>query len=417
MSGVVKRGYKQTEVGVIPEDWGCSSIADLMEPSAPICYGVVQVGKHVENGVPIVAIKFVKEIASAPLHHTAGHLEKPYARSRLATGDVLISIKGTIGRVGIVPSGFEGNISRELARLRVRAGTVPEYVAHQLEADSTQLRIMRSVVGTTRLEFSIATLREFPLALPPLPEQRAIADALSDVDALLGALDRLIAKKRDLKQAVMQQLLTGQTRLPGFRGEWEVRRLGDIFEITSSKRVFQSEWRAEGVPFYRARELAVLGETGTVENELFISPDLYDTHRRAYGVPAVGDMLVTGVGTLGKVYVVTDSREFYFKDGNIIWFRIGEKMSSEFLRQLFRTPPLIKQIADGAAGTTVGTYTIGAAKRTTIPFPPLVEQTAIANVLSEMDAELTALTQRREKTQALKQGMMQELLTGRTRLV
>ncbi len=84
------------------------------------------------------------------------------------------------------------------------------------------------------------------MALPPLPEQRAIAAALSDVDALLGGLDRLIAKKRDLKQAAMQQLLTGQTRLPGFHGEWEVKRLGDLFEITCSKRVFQSEWRSEG---------------------------------------------------------------------------------------------------------------------------------------------------------------------------
>ena len=225
----VPAGYKQTEVGVIPDEWGTRVLADLVEPTAPICYGVVQVGQHIEDGVPIVAIKFVKEIAHAPLHRTAATLERPYARSRPRAGDVLISIKGTIGRVGIVPSSFDGNISRELARLRIGDEAISEYVAHQLEAAATQERIMRAVVGSTRLELSIAALRRFPLALPPTKaEQRVIAAALTDVDALLDALNRLIAKKRGLKLAVMQQLLTGQTRLPGFAREWSETQVRDV---------------------------------------------------------------------------------------------------------------------------------------------------------------------------------------------
>ena len=163
----VMSGYKQTEVGVIPQDWVTEVVSSLVEPTSPICYGVVQVGQHTESGVPIVAIKFVKEIAHAPLHRTAISLEKPYARSRPRGGDVLISIKGTIGRVGIVPDGFHGNISRELARLRISQEACSEYIAHQLEASATQERIMRAVVGTTRLEFSIAALRQFPLPIPP----------------------------------------------------------------------------------------------------------------------------------------------------------------------------------------------------------------------------------------------------------
>ncbi|HTE88253.1 MAG TPA: restriction endonuclease subunit S, partial [Terriglobales bacterium] len=123
------------------------------------------------------------------------------------------------------------------------------------------------------------------------------------------------------------------------------------------------------------------------------------------------------VGTLGKVYVVRNKEEFYFKDGNIIWFKIRGAVSAEFLRQLYLTKVVMKQIADDSAGTTVGTYTISGAKKTEIPFPPLPEQTAIAEVLTEMDAELAALEQRREKTRTLKQAMMQELLTGKTRLV
>ncbi len=213
----LKPGYKQTEVGVIPKDWTIETADSIVDPTAPICYGVVQVGRNVRNGVPVVAIKYVKEIDRGPLHRTLAELERPYARSRVKSGDVLISVKGTIGRVGVVPEGFQGNISRELARLRLEKGYWAEYVAHQLENNRTQERILRSVVGTTRLEFSIATLRKFELAFPPTKtEQRAIATALSDVDTLLDGLERLIAKKRDIKQAVMQQLLTGETRLPGY---------------------------------------------------------------------------------------------------------------------------------------------------------------------------------------------------------
>ena len=251
------------------------------------------------------------------------------------------------------------------------------------------------------------------------------------MDALITALDRLIAKKRAIKQGAMQQLLTGQTRLPGFSGmtgykqtkvgvipkDWEAKRIGELFEVTSSKRVFQSEWKTKGVPFYRARELAVLGEQGFVENELFISREMYDAYKNAHGVPKVGDILVTGVGTLGKVHIVSDDHEFYFKDGNIIWFKSSGRASSDYVRQLYLTQLVIRQIENASAGTTVGTYTISGAKETIIPFPPLPEQRAIATVLSDMDAELAALEARREKTHVLKQGMMQELLTGRIRLV
>ena len=251
----MKPGFKQTEVGVIPVEWEAPAVADLVEPSAPICYGVVQVGQHIESGVPIVAIKFVKEVAHAPLHRTAVSLEQPYTRSRPKSGDVLISIKGTIGRVGIVPAGFQGNISRELARLRIREGSCPEYIAHQLESGATQERIKRAVVGTTRLELSIATLRKFPLPVPPtLPEQRAIATALSDVDGLLGGLDRLIAKKRDLKQAAMQQLLTGQTRLPGFHGEKSAKpRLKEIGSWRDS-RGLESRIHREHCPHHNGEQ-------------------------------------------------------------------------------------------------------------------------------------------------------------------
>lgn len=201
-----------------------------------------------------------------------------------------------------------------------------------------------------------------------------------------------------------------QTEIGLMPKDWQVKRLGELFEITSSKRVFQSEWKTEGIPFYRARELAILGESGYVNNELFISREMYETYRNIYGVPKIGDMLVTGVGTLGKVYVVSDDHKFYFKDGNIIWFQISGKVRSEFLKQLYLTELITKQISDASAGTTVGTYTISGAKKTAIPFPSLAEQEAIAEPLRDVDILIESLEQLIVKKRYVKYGTMQELL-------
>jgi len=207
-----------------------------------------------------------------------------------------------------------------------------------------------------------------------------------------------------------------QTEVGLIPEDWEIFHLGELFEITSSKRVFQSEWKQEGIPFYRARELAVLGERKRVDNELFITRERYEDFKINYGVPRIGDILVTGVGTLGKVYVVSGGHEFYFKDGNIIWFKVDGSTSSEYLRQLYLTPLIIKQILDGSAGTTVGTYTISGAKKTVIPYPPKDEQRAIATALSDMDALLDGLDRLIAKKRDIKQAAMQQLLTGQIRL-
>lgn len=198
--------------------------------------------------------------------------------------------------------------------------------------------------------------------------------------------------------------------------DWELVQLGDHFMITSSKRVFQRDWRTSGVPFYRARELAVLGAEGRVKNELFIDREMFDYYRRAFGAPRPGDFLITGVGTLGKTYVVQDGDEFYFKDGNIIWLKASSTVDSFYLKQLFKTPFVLDQVFSNSGGSTVGTYTITNAKLTYIPAPPKLEQLAISQALSDSDSLIASLERLIAKKQAIKQGMMQQLLTGRTRL-
>ncbi|WP_316398022.1 restriction endonuclease subunit S [Bradyrhizobium sp. 33ap4] len=418
----VKPGYKQTEVGVIPEEWDVTTIGEQSQIFGRIGFRGYTVDDIVEEGHGAIAINPSNiqdgETVFEKCTYISWHKYEESPEIKIDEGDIILVKTGsTVGKTAMVKKlPGKATLNPQVVVFK-KLKASPGFFGYTMGFPVVQKQLTEAVVGGALPTLSQKLVAAFKFPLPTTDEQRAIAEALSDVDGLLGGLDRLIAKKRDLKQAAMQQLLTGHTRLHAFHDKWETKRLGELFEITSSKRVFQSEWRAEGVPFYRARELAVLGETGRVQNELFITRELYEKHRRAHGVPSVGDMLVTGVGTLGKVYVVSDGHEFYFKDGNIIWFKIEGKMSADFLHQLYLTDTVQRQVAEGGAGTTVGTYTISAAKKTTIPFPKLAEQTAIAEVLTDMDAELAALEQRREKTRALKQAMMQELLTGKTRLV
>jgi len=198
--------------------------------------------------------------------------------------------------------------------------------------------------------------------------------------------------------------------------DWSVTTLGELTQVTSSKRVFQKDWRSSGVPFYRARELAVMSEQEQVDSELFIDAKLYDELVGQYGAPIEGDLLVTGRGTLGRTYLVRPGDRFYFQDGNITWVKRSKWLDSRFLEQLYRTPVVRAQVTGESAGTTVGTYTITNARNTKIPLPAISEQRQIADVLCDTDDMARALLRLIAKKDEIKRGMMQELLRGKTRL-
>jgi type I restriction enzyme S subunit len=241
----------------------------------------------------------------------------------------------------------------------------------------------------------MGTLTEMGVVLPTTSaEQRAIATALSDVDGLLGGLDRLIAKTRDLKQAAMQQLLTGQTRLPGFHGEWEVKRLGDVASLSKGTQLHSSETEEGG-------KFAHLNGG--------ITPSSY-THKSNTAGNTIA--ISEGGNSCGFVQFMTEP---YWCGGHC-YSVIPNGVDNHFLYQA------LKGQQSAIMGLRVGSGLPNVQKTGLLAFKihlpsALPEQTAIATVLSEMDGELAVLEQRREKTRALKQAMMQELLTGRTRLL
>lgn len=391
----VKPGYKQTEVGVIPEEWDVESLERISDPKRTICYGIVQVGQFKNDGVNVLAIKNLNGDYATNLHRCSPEIERPYVRSRVCPGDVLVSVKGTVGRVGLVPNHYVGNISRDLARISLTDSDVPEFWHQLLQSEPAQRRLEATTVGTTRLELSIAPLKKIRMPRPPKPEQRAIAEALSDVDGLLGGLDRLIAKKRDLKQAAMQQLLTGQTRLPGFHGEWEVTKFEKVVRhhagnSTLIKGRLPSSEAAGLFPAYSASGQDVWCDHFEHEGDAIV-------------VSAVGSRCGKAFSASGRWCAIANT--------HVVWPN-SAKIDGRFLAYFINDENFWQK-----SGTGQPFVLFAKTFARPLRLPELPEQTAIAEVLTEMDAELAALEQRREKTRALKQAMMQELLTGRTRLV
>ena len=179
---------------------------------------------------------------------------------------------------------------------------------------------------------------------------------------------------------------------------WCWTYVSTAYDVTSSKRVHKEDWLSEGIPFYRTRELVKLSSNGFVDNELYISEEQYETFKREYGVPAVGDLLISGVGTIGVPYVIESHEKFYFKDGNVIWFKNRGLFIPRFIFYLYKSMFMDKQIHDMASGTTVDTYTIINANMTKVPLAPLAEQQRIVDRIESLFAKLD---EAKEKAQSV----------------
>jgi len=193
---------------LFPTSWKHYSFGEICVPDAPICYGIVQVLDHVEDGIPTVAIKDLSGDFGTGLHRTSKAIEAGYERSRIKSGDLLISVKAVIGEVALVPSGFEGNISRDLARVRLSPDFADgNFCLHLIRSAPYRRYISKYIVGSTRDELSIGTLRKLILPLPSLEEQRFLAGALQDASAAIDKIDSRILQAEFIKQRLIGELI------------------------------------------------------------------------------------------------------------------------------------------------------------------------------------------------------------------
>jgi type I restriction enzyme S subunit len=386
----VRPGYKQTEVGVIPEEWNVRPLGEVGEALIGLTYKPSDVREH---GTLVLRSSNIQNDALAFDENVFVDTDIP-ERIMARPGVVLVCVRNgsrdLIGKAALLDERALGmTFGAFMAVYRSSIGKLASY----LFQSQILKRQINEHLGATINQITNKSLNSFRIPVSPHDDERsAIAGALSDVDALLGGLERLIAKKRDLKQAAMQQLLTGRGRLPGVHGKWEMKALAAVCSMKSGEAITSANIDQHSqYPCYGGNGLR--GCTSRF------------THDGRYA-------LIGRQGALcGNVFGV-DGR--FFASEHAVVVTACEKTDIRWLTYVLGTMNL-NQYSESSAQPGLSVSKI---LNLTMSAPPTEdEQSAIAAVLSDMDAELAALEARRDKTRALKQAMMQELLTGRTRLL
>lgn len=384
-------GYKQTEVGVIPEDWSVRPLLSTLH--LPV--GQVDPRREPYSSMVLVAPDHVEsKTGRLVAKETASEQRAISGKYLFETGDLVYSkIRPYLRKV--ILSDFDGLCSADMYPLRpapnVSGGFMLAVLLGRHFSDFAEAVSARSGIP----KINRAELAEYRVALPPFAEQQAIAEALSDADALIESLEQLLAKKRQVRQGAMQELLTGKRRLSGFSGEWEERRLGELARIKTGERNNQDKVEGGEYPFFV--------RSATVERINSFSHDC-----EAVLVPGEGGIdsifhYVRGrFDVHQRVYAIT---EFVPEaHGKFIYFYMAEKFGAHAMQNS------VKATVDSLRLPTFQSFEMK------IP-GARDEQAGIALVLSDLDEEVTALEAKRDKARAVKVGMMQRLLTGRIRLV
>jgi type I restriction enzyme S subunit len=428
----IPQGYKQTVVGVIPEDWELKQICDLNPFITSGSRGWAAF--YSDRGAPFIRITNLSRgsiyldledlrLVNLPQETSEG------IRTQLQDHDVLISITADIGIIGYVSASVPkpAYINQHIALVRFdSSSTAPKFISYFLASEKPQ-KLFRALTDSgAKAGMSLQTVQKIHLALPPTKaEQEAIAEALSDADALIEALEQLIAKKRQLKQGAMQELLTGKKRLSGFSGEWEVKALGDLFNFSGGFSASRDQLSNDGHCYLHYGDIHKSSKTYIdVRAEYQDIPKLDMPLKRISSGSLLDDGDVVFVdaseddeGTSKHVVVVNKDNTPYISGLHTIVAKSNaDNMDHLYKRYCFQTTAIKRQFYFYAVGTKVSGISKTNIAKVMIPVPSLTEQTAIATILSDMDTETAALETRLAKTRALKQGMMHNLLTGKMRL-
>jgi type I restriction enzyme S subunit len=409
-------GFKQTDLGVLPEDWDIRPLGKCL--SKPPDYGINAPAVPYSSKLPTyIRITDISEDGQfAPSERVS--VQSPMAHAYyLEHGDLVLARTGnTVGKSyrykaedgRLVFAGF-------LIRIQPNANVLlPTFLSSYLATGAywrwvRQMSMRSGQPGINGQEYA-----QLPVPVPPVEEQQAIAGALGDVDALLDRLDQLIAKKRDLRIAVMQQLLSGETRLPGHMKPWTEARLGELGTFFKGSGVRKSEANSGALPCVRYGELYTHHDNVVRRFFSSISPQVAATATRLER----GDLLFAGSGEtkeeIGKCAAFAGDFLAY-AGGDIVVLR-NHRQNPTFMGYYCNSPVVGRQKASKGQGDAVVHISARALADISVRLPSVPEQDAIAEVLEDSDAEISTLEERRAKTQDLKLAMMQELLTGKTQL-
>ena len=396
----IKKGYKQTELGVIPEVWDVKQFMEVMDGFSSGQTPYRAIADYYRGDIPwITSGELNYNVITDTIEKITIEGVKAANLKLIPKGTFLFAITGleaagTRGSCAI--TGIEATTNQSCMALYPKKNIlITPYLYHYYVRYGDELAF-KYCQGTKQQSYTGGIAKKLPIIVPPtIEEQNAIATVLSDTDALIERLEKLIAKKRNIKQGAMQQLLTGKKRLPEFSGEWKVEKIKNISSITTGARNTQDKIDDAEYPFFVRSSIVERINSYSFDGEAVLT---------------AGD----GVGT-GKVFHYINGKfDFHQRVYKISDF--SEKIDGYFF-YLFFSNYFLKRIMAMTAKSSVDSVRMEMIAEMPIPLPLLPEQQAIAQILSDMDTEIESLEQKRNKYKAIKQGMMQELLTGKTRLV
>jgi type I restriction enzyme S subunit len=406
---------RKTNLSSMPEEWDAIPLGDICDFSN----GVNANKEAYGSGVPFVNVLEVVENTHIGLEDIPGRVEIPQKIQRkysVESGDILFNrTSETREEVGLAavyegeePVVFGGFVIRARMKRKVMDA---QFAGYALRAPLVRKQIASSGQGAIRANISQKELSKVEVPVPPPEEQEAIKEALSDIDTLLSSIDKAIEKKRKVKTATMQRLLTGEERLAGFDGEWEVRQLGGLVDIVNGGTPDSQNKKYWGGNVQWCTPTDITESSGKYLNETERQLTEEGLNSSSAQLLPAGALLLCSRATVGEVKIA--SREIATNQG----FKAlvcGPEIDNHFLYYVLLTKK--GDMIEKSYGSTFLEMPKRATASLEITLPSLDEQRAIVEILSDMDAEIEAWEKRRVKTEAVKKGVMQELLTGRTRL-
>ena len=410
---MVKPGYKQTEIGVIPEDWECCNIEQ---------YGQIYGGGTPSTNIPKYWDGAIAWCTPSDITKTAGkYISKTdrtitidglnnSAATLMPNNSILLCTRATIGELKLCSIPMTTN--QGFKNIILNGENSPDFLYYLLQIKKDDMYAL--AIGSTFLELSKTNLCKIALQRPPFPEQQKIATALSDIDALITNLEKLIAKKKAIKQGAMQELLTGKRRLPGFGGAWEIVRLGDHCAVLrgGSPRPIQAYLTSspQGANWIKIGDVREGDKYITATAKRIIEAGI-SRSREVF----VGDFILSNSMSFGRPYIL--KIDGCIHDGWLVIQNYQDSFDQQYLYYVLGSDMVKSQYISMAAGSSVQNLNKEKVGNVMLHKPDIEEQHSIAAILSDMDEEISKYEHQLRKYKGVKQGMMSELLTGRIRLV
>ena len=411
-------GYKQTEVGVIPEDWKC----EALDRSIAIIHGYGFQGQYFKSQ-GVYRLTTPGNFSESGGFRDVGEKQKfyggPFPESYLLKpGDLIVVMTeqadGLLGSAALIPQHGNYLHNQRLGKVKVLSTEISIGFLYRIfNSKAYRSKVRETAAGTKVKHTSPSKLLEITVALPPTKaEQEAIAEALSDADALIESLEQLIAKKRHLKQGAMQELLTGKKRLDGFSKEWSKVSMRDILTQNATYGIVTAgAFVANGVKMVRGGDI----NGGRVSTDLpMVSHEKNAEYSRTNLIR--NDGVIALVGYPGEAARIPDELIGANISRAVGLLRLNSKVIPDYIVCFLNSPNGRRMVLAPSAGSAQQVVNLAALNKLEFSIPEIEEQKAIAAILSDMAAEIAALEERLGKTRALKQGMMHVLLTGRIRL-